>query len=111
MFMSKTRVRDWEQLAAVAHYDAKELACLCNESIRQLQRDFHRQFGLPPQVWLNVQRLKAAELRLTSGESVKKVAMDLGYKQTSHFCRQFKNYYHLTPTQFAISSQNMVACG
>ena len=108
--MSKTRVRDWEQLAAVAHYDAKELACLCNESIRQLQRDFHRQFGLPPQVWLNAQRLKAAEQRLQSRESVKKVAMDLGYKQTSHFCRQFKTFYHLTPTQFAVFSQNSDTC-
>jgi AraC-like DNA-binding protein len=29
------------------------------------------------------------------------VALELGFKQPSHFCRQFKSFNHLTPSQFA----------
>lgn len=92
-----------EVLAAQAHFNAKELAKLCKLSVRQLQRDFRRQKGCTPQNWLNEQRLMAAQRMLQSGEPVKKVALDLGFKQASHFCRQFKMYHNLTPAQFADS--------
>ena len=90
-------------LAAQAHFDAKELARLCKLSVRQLQRDFRRQKGCTPQNWLNKQRLMAAQRLLQSGEPVKNVAFNLGYKQSSHFCRQFKMYHNMTPAQFADS--------
>jgi transcriptional regulator GlxA family with amidase domain len=38
--MAKTLLERWEQLAGAARYDAKELAKLCNLSVRQLERDF-----------------------------------------------------------------------
>ena len=93
-----------EDLAAQAGFDAKELAKLCKLSVRQLQRDFRRQKGCTPQNWLNHLRLMAAERMLQSGEPVKKVAFNLGFKQSSHFCRQFKMYHNLTPAQFADSA-------
>ena len=93
-------INNWEQLAPMAHFDAKEMADLCQLSIRQLERDFHRQFSRPPQDCLNEQRLKAAEQMLLSGQPVKVVASELGYKQTSHFSRQFKLSHQMTPSQF-----------
>jgi AraC family transcriptional regulator len=93
----------WEELAVAAHYDANELAKLCGVSARQLQRHFRYSFHRSPQSWLNERRLLAAQDLLLSGESVKKVALDLGFKQTSHFCRQFKSRNKLTPSQFAFS--------
>lgn len=101
----------WENLAEKAHYSARELAGLCGVSVRQLQRYFREQFHCSPQSWLNEQRLVAAQQLLRSGEPVKKVALDLGFKQSSHFCRQFKTRNHLTPSQFASSESLHVAHG
>jgi len=94
---------NWEDLARIAHYDANELAKLCEISTRQLQRHFRRRFHSTPQNWLNERRLLAAQDLLLSGDSVKKVALDLGFKQSSHFCRQFKIRNKVTPSQFAHS--------
>ena len=99
--MAKASLERWEQLAGTARYDAKELAKLCNLSIRQLERDFRHLLDRSPQDWLNEQRIKAAQQLLLSGQPVKVVALELGFKQTSHFCRQFKSFNNLTPSQFA----------
>lgn len=98
--MEMTR-QGWERLAETARYDAKELAKLCHLSVRQLERDFRRDLGRTPQDWLNEQRIKTAQMLLLSGHLVKVVAMELGFKQVSHFCRQFKRQTQLTPTAFA----------
>ncbi|MGO8741991.1 MAG: helix-turn-helix transcriptional regulator [Limisphaerales bacterium] len=103
--MAKALLERWEQLAGSAHYDAKELARLCHLSVRQLERDFHHNLERSPQDWLNEQRIKAAQQLLLSGEPVKVVALDLGFKQVSHFCRQFKSQLNLTPSQFAAHTQ------
>lgn len=95
---------EWKDLAVSARYDAKNLAKLCGISGRQLQREFRRQLGRSPQEWLDDQRIVAARQLLLSGEPLKKVAADLGYKQTSHFCRQFKSKNNMTPSEF-VSSQ------
>ena len=93
----------WEVLAQKAHHNANELARLCGVSTRQLQRHFRRNFHCSPQAWLNQRRLLLAQLLLLKGDSVKKVALDLGFKQTSHFCRQFKSHNNMTPSEFTFS--------
>jgi AraC-like DNA-binding protein len=90
----------WVDLAATAGFDAKELALLCHVSTRQMQRVFRRDFGMSPQQWLNNQRILAAQKLLRAGEPAKKVASDLGFKQLSHFYRQFKSSTGMTPGQF-----------
>jgi len=53
-----------------------------------------------PQRWLNdLRQQKALEL-LTGGQSIKQVAYSLGYKQSSHFTRQFKQFHGLAPSEF-----------
>jgi len=90
----------WKVLAAIAHYNSKELAKLCELSPRQLQRKFNVLFGRSPQDWLNHQRILAAQQLLLSGEPVKEVAFELGFKRVSHFYRQFKLQSQMTPLQF-----------
>ena len=90
----------WKNLAGAARYDARELAKLCALSTRQLQRRFKQQLQRSPQDWLNEQRIEAARRLLLSGGQVKRVAFELGFKQVSHFCRQFKVYNNVTPSQF-----------
>jgi AraC-like DNA-binding protein len=94
-------LEQWEALAESADYDCRKLAASRGHSLRQLEREFHAVFGPPPHVWLNEQRVEAAERLLLSGKPVKWVAFELGYKQPSHFCRQFKLNNHVTPSQFA----------
>jgi AraC-like DNA-binding protein len=96
-----TTMREWEELAEMVRYDAKKLAKLCNLSVRQLEREFQRQLARTPQDWLNEQRIKAAGQWLLAGQRVKVVALELGFKQVSHFCRQFKTQNNMTPRQFA----------
>src|SRR5581483_9701131 len=97
------REKDWKELAERARYDAKNLAALCRISSRQLQREFRRQLGRSPQDWLDEQRISAARRLLLAGEPLKKVAADLGFKQTSHFCRRFKSINKMTPSAFILS--------
>jgi AraC-like DNA-binding protein len=98
-----------EEMAQSANYDSNTLAHIYGVSTRQLQRHFRRRFHCPPQHWLNDCRMAKAKQMLVAGESVKKVAIDLGFKHTSHFCRQFKCRNHMTPSQFALSQTNNVA--
>jgi len=97
--------QQWEELAGRANYDAGELARLCRLSDRQLRRQFRRRLDRTPQDWLNERRLIAARELLLSGQAVKEVAFNLGFKHSSHFCRQFKTFHHLTPSEF-VSRQN-----
>jgi len=69
-----------------------------------LERVFQRQLDCAPQRWLNEQRILAARQMLQDGNPVKKVAFDLGFKQSSHFCRQFKSFTGNTPSQFKNSN-------
>jgi AraC-like DNA-binding protein len=94
--------QQWEQLAEPAHFDARELARLCQLSTRQLQREFRRCLGSSPQSWLNQRRIAAAQRLLLAGWSVKAVGFELGFKQTSHFCRQFKSLNNMTPSEFVL---------
>lgn len=93
----------WKQLAEAANFNARELARLCRLSDRQLQREFCRYLGRSPQDWLNEQRIEAARQLLLSGLPVKRVAYELGFKQSSHFCRQFKEAGNLTPSEFVLT--------
>ena len=111
MARRRQSVEEWKGLAETAHFNARALAQLCGLSIRQLQRDFRRQFGSSPQHWLNEQRIATARELLLSGLSVKAVAFELGFKQPSHFCRQFKLSSRLTPSEFvSMSSSEFSGC-
>src|SRR5262249_39702852 len=79
------------------------LARFCGISIRQLQRRFREELSRSPQCWLDEQRIVAAEKLLILGYQVKRVAFDLGFKQSSHFCRQFKSRKQMTPSEFVMS--------
>lgn len=96
-------ILQWIELAETAHFDARRLASLCRLSSRQLQREFRRCLDRSPQDWLNEQRIKAARQLLLSGLPVKRVAYELGFKQPSHFSRQFKEISNETPSEFVWS--------
>jgi AraC-like DNA-binding protein len=90
-------VQEWEALAKEVNFKPSELADACGVSLRTLQRHFRKQYKVTVSGWLRMFRLRQAYSRLKTGESVKGVAYDLGYKQLSHFSRDFKNCYGVAP--------------
>ena len=59
--------------------------------------------------WLNALRLARAYELIRSGESVKSVAFELGFKQLSHFSRAFKQAHGVAPRLVAAQYQSLLA--
>ncbi|MBI4662249.1 MAG: helix-turn-helix transcriptional regulator [Verrucomicrobia bacterium] len=104
---SKSRVWIEQDLARLNHsqlatdftdYRAARLAATYGVTLRQLRRYFQKSFGLSPKDWLFEKRMTIAHRLLETGESVKTVAIQLGFKQPSHFGSVFKRRYGLSPS-------------
>jgi AraC-like DNA-binding protein len=91
-------VQEWEVLAKEANYRPGDLAFLCQISLRTLERHFQKHYGVTVGQWLREFRLKQAYATLKQGKAVKEVAFDFGYKQVSHFSREFKNHFGVSPS-------------
>jgi AraC-like DNA-binding protein len=91
-------VQQWESLAENAGYRPSDLAALCQISLRTLERHFQKNYGVTVSLWLRELRLGKAYQGLLSGKSVKEVAYEQGYKQVSHFSREFKNHFGVSPS-------------
>lgn len=99
--------RGWLRLAREARFNATNMAALCGITPRQLERHSEKSLGCPPQQWLDEQRMIAADLLLREADTIKEVAFQLGFNQASHFCRQFKLHFGLTPSQFIQQCQRL----
>ena len=93
-----SRTNNWEVLAAESNYCPRELARLCHVSLRTLQRRFATNYKMTISDWMRQIRLAKAYARVVSGESIKAVAYDLGFKQLSHFSRVFKEVHGVAPS-------------
>jgi transcriptional regulator GlxA family with amidase domain len=93
-------VQNWEEQAKSSHFQAKALASGCRVSLRHLERRFKSALGMSPQEWLNRLRMRRATVLLNNGQSVKFAALELGFKQASHFSQMFKRFYGLAPDHF-----------
>jgi AraC-like DNA-binding protein len=61
---------------------------------------FRHHFGCSPVAFQQQLRLKKAALLIKQGQQITKACFDLGYKNSSHFSRCFKQFYGLTPRQY-----------
>jgi len=101
-------VQTWETLAQEAGYRPSFLAGRCGYSLRTLERHFRKSYGKTVHQWLKELRLKKAYAALQSGDkAVKEVAFDFGYKQMSHFSREFKSLHGFPPSLLLVR-QNRV---
>jgi len=92
--------KEYFALATEADYDLYKFARLAKLSLRQLERDFNRDLRMSPSVWLNKQRILVAALRIEKGDDLKAIAIDLKFKQLSHFCRLFKRFFQMTASEY-----------
>ena len=72
-------------------------------SVKTLQRDFLREFGMPYTHWRTRLRLRAARVLLDS-HPVTKVAHEVGYASPSAFITAFSKEYGQTPGEYITSS-------
>ncbi len=93
---------EWLSLARTAGFKVARLARIAGVSTRTLQRHFRAEYRVTVSEWLTQARLKEASQRIKAGDRVKAVAMDLGYKQLSHFSREFKRVYGLPPSRVPV---------
>lgn len=91
----------WRELAVRAAYQPAVAARLLQISLRQLERQCHRQLGCSPRQFFQRQRMARAAQLLAAGQTAKSVALELGYSQLTNFSRDFRRHHGRSPTVFA----------
>ena len=79
----------------------EELAHLTYKSLSTFKRDFKKEFNDSPAKYIKKKKLeKAANLLLTSDESVSNIAYDCGFQDISTFSTVFSAQYGQSPSKF-----------
>lgn len=97
------------RITAVWHGDPADprgLAALASRaglSVRSATRGFLRETGLTPGDWRTQRRMLAAVELLTQGHAVTRVALDVGYTDTSSFIAVFRRAFGDTPGRLSAS--------
>jgi AraC-like DNA-binding protein len=68
-------------------------------------RSFKRATGFTPHEYLVDLRVREAMGLLRRGQPSTRVAMDLGFADQAHFCRQFKRLVGVPPGRYARAGQ------
>jgi AraC-like DNA-binding protein len=79
----------------------EQWAQLAGASARTVIRLFPRETGLNVRHWLQQVHIAEALLRLARGETVERIAAQLGYKSASAFSAMFRSVLGTTPSQHA----------
>jgi AraC-like DNA-binding protein len=98
-------LESWESLAFGANFRVYRLAQLCQVSVRTLQRHFRKHYNVTLSDWLRDFRLETSRAMLKDAPCVKTVAYDLGYKQPSHFTRDFKSRFGVPPKAYQLAAR------
>ena len=91
---------DLSKLALSCNFRTEEFALELGLSIRQLQRLFSFHIGTIPSDWLKQQRMIRSRQLLLEGYALGQVMSKLGYKYPTHFYRDFRKYFRVTPLKF-----------
>jgi len=66
----------------------------------RLIRAFRRELGLPPQAWLQSQRVETAKDLIRAGHPLAEVAAAVGFADQPHLTRVFKSHIGVTPAVY-----------
>lgn len=79
----------------------KKLANIECISIQYLIRLFKKSYGMSPQSYIMQRRLKQAAYFLSESQaSVNDISLNLGFCNSGHFNKRFKEYFKVTPSQY-----------
>ena len=77
-----------------------ELAKLSGRSLSAFKREFQEKFGVSPGVWIKDKKLEHGAFLLKNKiGNVEEVAEMIGYESVSHFIKNFKSKYGITPNK------------
>jgi AraC-like DNA-binding protein len=93
-------IHDWLAKAAEAHYNARQLATLCDVSGRHLRRWFSQWTGDAVRPWLSEVQLWSSIPMLIDGRLIKEISSDLGFSSPVDFCIRFKRRFGVSPNRF-----------
>lgn len=89
-------------------WDSRRAASVANMSERTLNRHFQQQTALTWSEWIRRARLMEALVRLAQGQSVLRVALDLGYGSHSAFTAMFRRVMGTSPSEYFYSDPDCV---
>ncbi len=75
-------------------------AAEANMTARTLSRQFTKEVGMSPGVWIQQARLTCSLVSLCLGKPVGVVALDLGYSSPSAYINAFKKVFGVTPGEY-----------
>ena len=90
----------WHHLAKHCGYHVQAMARHLGISVRQLERLCQQDLHLSPSKFCHSERMFLAADLLVKGDTVKCVALQLGYTQLSNFSRDFKCFFGCTPREY-----------
>lgn len=83
----------------------EDLAFLTGMSLSSFKRRFSSTFGTTPNKYITSKRLEKAQTLLsTSDLRISEIAYDCGFSDVGYFSKIFRNYYHITPSDFRKST-------
>lgn len=96
-FQRVQRAREYIDAHALRSVKSKELETVSGLDRFTLARQFKALFGTSPHRYLIMRRLQHAKHLLQEGEEMAEVALATGFVDQSHFNRQFKKAFGMTP--------------
>lgn len=101
--ISKT-LNNTTQLLSVPQYASK-----ANMSLRNFERRFTEQVGIPPKLYAKLLRFnEAMKVKLIRPQkSWTAIAYECGYFDQMHFIKEFKQFAAITPTQFTVNQKKL----
>lgn len=94
------RARELLHAGAFQKTRLEDVADACGVSTSYLVRAFGAAIGVSPYRYLLALRMARARARLRDGENIADVARDLGFSDTPHFYRHFRQYIGVPPGVF-----------
>jgi AraC-like DNA-binding protein len=87
-------------------WNTHALAALVNLSASRFRHLFKHETGTSPRQYLRELRFRKAEMMLaTTFLSLKEISEEVGLVSLSHFMRDFKQRYGMTPRQYRIAAR------